>query len=226
MDHKKWVKVLTVVGYVLAVIGFLYYIEQVLLLPYVVKTLIKLPFFTIFPWLLLKYQLDVRVQLVLKKKDRVPMLLVCSVVVIAILGGLFLVRTWIDVSAISGDISTRMKVSPQLLLLAALYTTFINSFIEEFFFRGLLFLGLKGSGMKTIAYIASAFFFALYHVTIFMTWFTWPLMLLALFGLFVGGLIFAWFAHRTESLLGSWLIHTTADAAIMVIGLLLLDIGL
>ncbi len=226
MDFMKNKKLIYVLIYAIVVIGFLYYIEQVMLLPYVLKTLIKIPLFTLVPWWLLRRFLDHRIQIVLDPKHIPLMFGACIVVIIGIAGAFILVRNFVDVTAISNDVSNRMKVDRSLIVFAAIYTTFINSFIEEYFFRGMLFLGLKINGMKKLAYMASALLFALYHVTIFFSWFSWPLMLLVLVGLFIGGLIFAWFADRTESLLGSWLIHITADAVLMVIGVVVLGIGL
>ena len=226
MDFMKNKKVIYVLIYAIVVVGLLYYIEQVMFLPYVIKTLIKIPLFTVIPWWLLRHILGYRIQIVLDKRHRWLMFGACLVVVIGMVSAFLLVRGFIDVSAIRDDISNRMKIGPEFMILAVIYTMFVNSFIEEFFFRGMLFLGLKNKGLKKVGYVVSSLLFALYHVTIFLNWFSWPLMLLALIGLVVGGLIFAWFADRTESLLGSWLIHLTADAVMIIVGVGVLGIGL
>lgn len=222
LKHGKW---MVVVAYGLLVVGLLYYIEQILLLPYVAKTLIKLPLFTLLPWWLLRRVLGDRLQIRLERPYVRGMLGGCMLVAVGLVGGFLLIRNSIDVSAIADDLNHRMKIGGSLMVLAALYTTFINSFIEEYFFRGLLFLGLKHQGKKGIGYLASSLLFALYHVTIFLQWFSWPMMVVAIGGLVIGGLIFAWFADRTDSLLGAWLIHITADAVLMILGMLVLGIG-
>lgn len=66
--------------------------------------------------------------------------------------------------------------------------------------------------------------FAVYHVTIFKAWFGIGLMMFMLIGLFAGGLIFAYFVKKAESIVASWFIHVSADLAFIIFGLWVLDL--
>jgi membrane protease YdiL (CAAX protease family) len=116
-----------------------------------------------------------------------------------------------------------MQITNTQFVLAAIYTVFVNSFIEELFFRGYVFKGLLKN--RKIAYIFSSALFALYHVTIFKSWFSLPVFLLTMVGLFIGGLIFSYFVEKSNSFLASYLIHISADLAIVGIGIHVLGIA-
>ena len=207
-----------IIFYSIFTILILYVVEQVLQLPFMIKTIIKLPMFTLLPGWMLTHVYGKKIGFVWPKKHLHFMVIGMTTVVVSILSGYYIVESLVDVEVISMDITNRMQIGTGTMVLAALYTTLVNSLIEEYFFRGFLFLGLRHSGHRRLAYVVSAVLFALYHVTIFLNWFTWPVMLLALLGLVAGGLIFGWFADKTDSLIGSWLIHISADIALIAIG--------
>ncbi len=110
------------------------------------------------------------------------------------------------------------------MILAAVYTIFVNSLIEEYFFRGFIFQGLLKKGWNKRAFIISSSAFAIYHVSVFKAWFGIGLMMVMLLGLFAGGLIFAYFVKKTKSLFASWFIHISADLALIVFGFWILDL--
>lgn len=66
-----------------------------------------------------------------------------------------------------------------------LYIMFGNSLLEEYFFRGIVHYNIS-SISRVGAYIPSSLIFSLYHITIFGTWFSGWILLLALFGLVAG----------------------------------------
>jgi len=199
-----------IILYAITVIVALFIVEQVLTLPYIIKTAIKLPLFTIYPLYMMKgVKLSGNF-----KKPMVVAIMIFSIIIIAYL----ILGVFIDVEAIRYDMSHRMDINKSMFVIAALYTVFINAFIEEVFFRGFIFKGLLDYSRK-LAYIISALSFAIYHIAIFMTWFNIGLTLLILFGLFVGGLIFNYFVEDTKSILSSYMIHIAADLAIVLIGI-------
>ena len=137
----------------------------------------------------------------------------------------FSLKPLLDVEAISSDFSNRMMLSNRGMILAGVYTTFVNSFIEEYFFREFIFRSLLKQGWHKPAYIISAAAFAVYHISIFQAWFGIGLMILMLSGLFAGGLILASFVKKTESILSSWIIHVSVDLAIIIFGLWVLGLS-
>jgi len=194
------------VFYAVCVILLLFLIEQVFQLPYMTKTLIKLPLFTVLPLLGLK------TKKVKPKGVHLHAIIVSIGVFMIICIAYFILSRFIDVSTIQEDFTSRMKITNGQYIAIGFYTIFVNAFIEELFFRSYL---LKPS-LKYV--IISSALFAIYHIAIFGTWFTWPIFLLALTGLFVGGLIFSYFTIHYKSFLSAYLIHMAADAAIVLIG--------
>lgn len=130
----------------------------------------------------------------------------------------------INFDDIINELQTKSKITSANFIIIGLYITFINSFLEEFFFRGFIFLNLYELGKVKLAYVFSSLLFALYHIAIFKTWFNIYLTILALIGLIVVGLIFNYVDTKSKNLLNSWVIHILADSAIILIGLRLFGI--
>jgi membrane protease YdiL (CAAX protease family) len=128
----------------------------------------------------------------------------------------FFLRDVIDWWAIGASMEAR-HINETTFLLVFLYIMFGNSLLEEYFFRGIVFREMLLSS-KIWAYILSALMFSLYHMTIFQSWFTGYILALALLGLFLGWLFFAWMYERTQWVWGAWIFHIFADLAILIIG--------
>lgn len=101
--------------------------------------------------------------------------------------------------------------------------SFVNSFLEEFFFRGFSFLSLKECLNRNLAYTFSSAMFALYHIAMTVGWFSLPVVLLALLGLYIGGIIFNYINERFNTIYLSWLIHMFANFATNTIGYMLFN---
>lgn len=201
----------------------LFIIEQVFQASYLVKTLAKMGFFLFLPLLYIKYIIKQPILQFLNLKSfdlknlRLGFLL--GLLSMGIVIGTFVVlQAFIDTGAIVNDLETRMKVTPEIFIYIAIYITFGNSLLEEFYFRGFIFLNLYKTKYKALAYLFSSLLFAFYHVAIFATWFNIWLILLALFGLFIVGLVFNWLNTKSENFLNSWILHILADVGVMLIG--------
>lgn len=199
--------------YAIGAVVLLFIVEQLLQWPYLLKTAIKIPLFGLVPYMMIR-----PLKLRMSKGDVLWMTGVSVFVFSIILFAYWIFNIFIDPQSIQEDIQGRMMISDQMFYAAALYTVVINAFLEEVFFRGLIYQ----SKMTPYRGYLSAALFAIYHVAIFKTWFSMPITALILLGLFTGGLIFNAFVKRTGSLLASYLIHMSADLAIVVIGYLIL----
>src|SRR5665647_2346813 len=152
-----------IIIYTLFVMVFLYMVEQVLYTPYLIKTLIKIPLFLLLPMALYKYDFKIKWSMGLHKAD-VPVIAFWSgMVFIVIIAAFYLLKPMIGIDNIVSDITGRMDLSRNKILLVGIYTIFVNAFIEELFFRGFIFQGLLKAGWNRLAYIFSALAFALYH---------------------------------------------------------------
>ena len=144
--------------------------------------------------------------------------------VFAVIWAAFLIcRSFIDLESIAAGLLTAQNVRADNYLWVALYIALVNSGLEEVFFRGLAFGGLRTYWGDGKAAIFSSTVFALYHVSIIGTWFSWWVFGLCMLGLFLGGLIFCWLDRR-GGILPSWLCHGAANLAINTIGLLMFPI--
>ncbi|EYE88618.1 CAAX amino terminal protease [Fervidicella metallireducens AeB] len=208
----------------LAVCALLYFVEQIMMVDYLTKTLTKVLLFTLVPILYIKFikKKSLREALNLKKMDinNFKLGLLFGVVSFLIVFGAFLIlRNYIDLNSIASELQSKSKITPGNFIFVGLYITIGNSFLEEFFFRGYIFLNLYEQGYKKTAYVFSAVLFGLYHIAIFKTWFNIELILLALSGLIGVAIIFNWLNTKSNNFINSWIVHILADSAIILIGM-------
>ena len=221
---KKKVVYLTATS-ILAV-ALLYFFDQVMALSYMSKAGLKIALFAVFPAVY-----------ILQTGENVLKLSVCNLkqektkprrtnrsaalgflVFAVLIGAYILVRPYIDTDRVLVEFQEKYKINKSNLLYYSIYLVFINSFLEEFFFRGFLFLNIKRLGFRKTAYVFSSLLFALYHIANFQNWFSLPLFILALVGLFAGGCLFNYLDDEQETFLNSWFVHICADLAIVLIG--------
>ena len=138
-----------------------------------------------------------------------------------ILGGYYTLGQLFDLTAITGALTENVGVTGENFLFVAIYISLVNSLLEEFFFRGFLFLGLLDGAPRWLAYSFSAILFALYHIAMMFGWGSPVLILLILAALFAGGLIFNLLNEKSHSIYPSWLVHLCANLAINTIGFIL-----
>ena len=136
-------------------------------------------------------------------------LTVMSTIVIAF----FILLPFIDIDfllAELGSIGVTLTVFP----FVALYILLGNSLLEEFFFRGLLPCSFNHSLCRLLI---PSFLFAIYHVSIFLMWFTLPILVLSIAGLWIGGIIFQLANERSGTIFPSWIIHMFADLGVLIV---------
>lgn len=207
----------------LVAIGGLYLIEQEAGASYVAKTASKLILFIGLPLFYLRAVKRQRIAAGLhtrqvKLKDLRFGFIFGLLGFAAILILYQILKSGINLDLILSELTGRLQITPATFIFVGLYITFVNSFIEEFFFRGFIFLNLYEQGHRFLGYVFSSALFALYHLAIFRAWFEPLVMAIALVGLFLVGLFFNWVNTRKQNFLNSWIIHLSADAAIILIG--------
>lgn len=210
---KKWIIVTAII-----VCLILYFVEQILEVNYVIKTGTKWALFLGIPLLLDKYIDKRAVEKHFHKEGLIFGFLFGLGSFAVVIGAYFLLQDFINFPFIINELQTKSKITAANFIFIAIYVTFGNSFLEEFFFRGFIFLNLKHLGSEKLAYIFSALLFALYHIAIFQTWFSFSMTLVALFGLLTIAIIFNWLNTKTNTFINSWIVHIMADIAIILIG--------
>lgn len=213
----------------LAACIILYLIEQALAVNYITKTIAKLILFIAIPYIYLKFvkKSSIKDGLNLRRFEASTFKLgfiLGTVSFVVIIIAYLILREYIDFNGIVQELQSKSKITPSNFIVVGLYITFGNSFLEEFFFRGFIFLNLFKQGSKKFAYIYSSVLFGVYHIAIFKTWFNPLLIGLALFGLISIGIIFDWLDTKTENFMNSWLVHILGDSAIIIIGMRIFNV--
>lgn len=195
---------------------------------YLYRSAFKVILFLFIPliyFLLHKDELKYMKQLfVPKKKDFIIAISLGIIVYIVILSAYLLLKNYIDFSSIKDSLTQGVGVNADNFIYVALYISFVNSLLEEFFFRGYSFILLKNKTNRSFAYIFSSILFAFYHVGMTNGWFSGIIYMLAMLGLFIGGCIFNYLNERCENIYMSWLVHMFANFAINTVGCILFGI--
>lgn len=191
---------------------------------YAVKSGIKIALFLILPFVCSFLDRDVEYRSLFRSnKKGLAVAFALGVGLFGlILGGYFLLSPFFDFSNIASSLTASTGVDGDNFLFVALYISFINSLLEEFFFRGFVFTNLKRSANRTTAYLFSSLLFSLYHTAMMIGWFSLPLFLLILTGLAVGGAIFNFLNEKYNTVFVSWIVHMFTNFAINTIGFILL----
>ncbi len=196
--------------------------------PYFIKSAIKIVLFLAVPlvyFIFNKSRIATLKNLFIpKRKDFLISLCLGIAVFSVILGAYFAFRGVFDFSGITAQLTGDIGVNKDNFIFVALYISFVNSLLEEVFFRGFAFLGLKDKLPKWAAYLFSAGLFAFYHAGMTSGWFNPLLYVLMMAGLFIGGCIFNFLNEKCGNIYPSWLVHMFANFGINTIGCILFGI--
>ena len=205
-------------GLILSLVSiiFLLWIEQGLEVSYIWKTMSKVVLFLVIPLIL--FRKTKLTFLEVRKTDRTSLRIALFsglAIMLIIIAAFILLMPTIDIDSLLLDLIERAGVTATVFPFVAVYILIGNSLLEEFFFRGLLPSFFKN---KFFRLIIPSLLFAVYHVSIFLPWFNLPILLLAVFGLWVGGFIFQLVNERSGTIFPSWIIHMFADVGVLLVG--------
>ena len=129
----------------------------------------------------------------------------------------FMVTDMFEPMKYNVKVDAGVSFSPEGAVLFVLYFTFVNSLIEEIFWRGWL-LERLGTDFKSI--VASGCFYALYHFFVLFAvlpeelGFNWWGSFILTGGLVLAGIMFS-YIHQIHGIIIGWSVHAVADACIM-----------
>lgn len=224
INPKKLYIILTVIIFSLAVT----FIDAVVHPPYFLKIPIKILFFLALPMLFFAFWREewseFKALFRFQKKGLFISLLLGIAIFGVILGGYFVTCGFIDFSGVTSSLTEGMGITADNFVWVAIYISIMNSFLEEFFFRGFGFITLKKYVNVWFAYFFSPILFAIYHVGMLVGMFHPAVLVLLMFGLIVGGLIFNALNDKLGNIYPSWFVHMAANFAINMIGFILFDV--
>jgi len=214
----------TIVAYSILAVALLYIIEQILMPGYIIKSISKVIIFLVGPVYLQKRVGKRKTVSFFINKESLPMkkiLIAGFGAFAAVLAAYALLRSQIDLDTISRELEGVLHVNAGNFILVGIYIVLVNAAIEEFFFRGFLFLNLKSNSFRerVFAYMYSSLLFSLYHLSIFIKWFDVKLIVAAILGLLAAGIFFNYMDEKHDTIICSYMIHACSDAAIILIGL-------
>ncbi|WP_129600368.1 CPBP family intramembrane glutamic endopeptidase [Anaerophilus nitritogenes] len=224
MIHQK--KHLCIMFLILIVCFIMAWIDGVLCSNYLIKSICKLFLFLIIPSGYYYYNQKITLSDLFRfsKQNMLFSLLLGIGVYFFIVGAYFTIGSYFDFSNVTITLESKIGVTKTNFIFVSLYISLINSFLEEFFFRGFAFLTLKKLTTKKVSYVFSAITFSLYHIAIMISWFTPLLFILLITSLFISGLLFNWLNEKSGTLYASWFVHICANLAINTIGFILFGI--
>lgn len=212
-----------VIGFVILACVIMGYVDAILQPGYVYKSIIKILLFVSLPFLYSLFDKQYSMMDGLKIKSNgllVPILIGIGIYVV-IVGAYLIFKDIFDFSSLTTSLNQSTGVNANNFVYVAMYISVVNSFLEEFFFRGFAFLTLKKFASKRFAYLFSSLMFAFYHVAMMIGWYDCIVIGLCLIGLMIGGCIFNYFDEQGNSIYLSWLIHMFANLATNTIGFML-----
>ncbi len=218
MSKKTYIPILVI--FACLIMGI---VDAVIQPGYLIKSVIKIILFLFIPVIYGFVNRECEIKKLIKPTGKgflLAFVLGVSVYVV-ILGAYLIFRNIFDFSSLVGSLNETTGVNKSNFIWVAIYISFINSFLEEFFFRGYAFLMMKRFYKKWFAYVFSSLTFAFYHIAMMIGWFGLPVILISLSGLFVGGMIFNKFDDKSENIYLSWLVHMFANFATNSIGFIL-----
>ena len=198
-------------------------VELVLKPGYLIKSIYKMVLFFLLPlfYMYITKEGSIKDFFIIKKGNFIISLFMGIGIYIFILGAYLLLGGYFDFSSVTGTLEKNVGVNKDNFLMVAIYISFVNSFLEEFFFRGFAFLRLKEYIGKGIAYSLSSLAFSIYHVAIIMDWFSPALFILLILSLFIAGLIFNFLCDKLNGIYPSWMFHMFSNFSINTIGFIL-----
>ena len=219
----KRVRMCAIITIVMLCCALMAVVDGVIMPQYWIKSTVKFVLFLACPIIYSFIDKEVKLQTLFKpnKKGLILAFSLCIPVFIVILGAYFLLKDVFDFSSVTSALTGNVGVSRENFLFVAIYISFVNSLLEEFFFRGFAFLSLSKVTSPHVAYVFSAAAFALYHIAIMSGWFSIGVFIITMVGLFAGGIIFNWLNAKSDNIYTSWFVHMFANFAINIIGFML-----
>ncbi len=104
----------------------------------------------------------------------------------------------------------------------AAYWITVNSMLEEYIWRWFVVRRCEELMTTKVAIPVSALFFTIHHIVAMQIYFSWPVTIIAAFGIFIGGATWSWLYVRYNSIWPGYVSHAIVDIAIFAIGYIMI----
>ena len=209
-----------IILYSLSLIISLYFVDQILEINYFLKVFFKIILIILSFLIGKRFNMSFNFLKFKSIKNYKVGLLISLFTFIIIFISFMILREFMDLTILKNEFLNKYQLDGIKFFIASFYLIFINSFIEEYFFRGFIFLNLEN---KKFANLFSSFIFAIYHISNFQNWFTnYFMLIIPLVGLIIGGMIFNYLSTINEDIYNSYIPHMLADLSLVIIGYFLI----
>ena len=127
------------------------------------------------------------------------------------LSSFFLFRDYLDLDGIASKLQSAVSLNINNLIFIGLYIVLINSLLEEFFWRGFIFVKLEQVMKSWQAHAISGLAFSLHHIMFYYSWFDSTIFLLVTLGLVGYAIIMNFVFKKCRDLFSCWLVHVMVD---------------
>jgi membrane protease YdiL (CAAX protease family) len=107
--------------------------------------------------------------------------------------------------------------TPAKMIAMGVFYALLHSLLEEYYWRWFVFGRMRRLVPLPAAIAVSSIAFMGHHAIVLPYYLPWALAFLASAAVAIGGAMWAWLYHRSESLYAPWLSHLLIDAAIFTI---------
>jgi membrane protease YdiL (CAAX protease family) len=137
----------------------------------------------------------------------------------------FVFKGYLNLESIGNNLDQLASINATNIIFIGVYIVFINSLLEEFFWRGFIFKETNKLMTPLLTYLITGIAFSFHHVMFYYTWFSFPLFSLVTIGLVGFAVIVNFIFQQYEDLYSCWLIHGMVDIvqitiAIMIFGII------
>jgi len=218
MSKKNWI-----IAFIMGGCIFIAFIDGSSM-DYVSKALYKITVFTALPLVYAKWfgKISLKSLFNFRLKSCRLAILLGSILYAIIMALYFLIGSYFDLSKVTSILDHSFTSGTLLFLPVAFYIAVINSFLEEFFFRGFAYLILKKESSDPFAFWFSAISFSLYHLFLMAGMFDLTLYASAIILLVFAGGIFNLLDKKSNTLFPSWILHGFANMGLNTIAIILL----
>jgi membrane protease YdiL (CAAX protease family) len=127
-------------------------------------------------------------------------------------------RYWLNIPDIRARVAQMGMNVPLMIFGFGTFQTLINSFIEEYTWRGFVDRHCRIIWTNKLSLVISAIFFTLHHIILLTAYCDdWRLVLVGSIAVFSAGVLWARCIRVYNSLLPSYLSHMAADLALQII---------
>ena len=224
--YKNKKKIIITCVIIIACIS-MFIIETYIKPAYMLKSVYKIFLFAVFPLIYCAFDRNIKFKEYFIMRDKRQIFISAALgigVYLFILVGYYVLKGFIDLDNIALQLENNLNVNKDNFVFVALYISFVNSMLEELFFRGFGFLTLSKSSSKLYSYVVSALAFSIYHVSILANWFNIIIYVVFIVGLFATGLFFNWLNEKYNNIYNSWIVHMCANFSINTIGFIMFGI--